>query len=85
MSVWYYVGEQGVKAVEGETLPISAEVIFHVGISAANNNVGYSYRECILDRVNPDGGGVTSKIRDIANRWTGAAAGETGADRLAKL
>ena len=85
MSVWYYVGEQNFKVIEGQSLPISATVTFHVDIPNSNNNAGYSYRDCILDRIDADGSGVVSKIRGIATRWPGAQAGETGADRLAKL
>lgn len=85
MAIWYYVEEQRIKKIEGEELPVLAKVVFHIDIPNTNNNVGYNYRNAVLDRVDKDADGVVSAIRDLANRWPAAASGEKGSDRMAKL
>ncbi len=69
MSTWYYIKEQTLKEINSELLPVKTNVVFHVDISTGNNSAGQSWRDCVLERTDPDGNGVVSSIRDLVNRF----------------
>jgi hypothetical protein len=69
MSTWYYVIEQSWRVYQENGTkvkrPVGANVIFQIDIPIGNNPAGKSWRNCVLDRVDPERSGVTSEVPQI--------------------
>lgn len=73
MSTWYYVKEQQWEKFQenGSKVkrPVGANIVFQIDIPLGNNPAGRSWRDCVLDRVDPERSGVSSQISQIQIRF----------------